>query len=164
MHVPPQEISDVVQEAYLRIARMDSVSHIRNGRAYLFTAARALVLERIRHERVVRIDNMTEVQALSIVDDDPDPERMVGARQELQRIRDLIDGLPARCREIFTLRRIEGMPQRQIAEKMGIPEHIVEAQSVRGLKLIIRALEEEGWDRNERPGRSPRTKKEKQIG
>ena len=50
------DVEDIVQESYCRIAGLSDVSHIRSGRAYLFTTARMLVLERIRRSRVVSID------------------------------------------------------------------------------------------------------------
>lgn len=147
MAVPEDEISDIVQDAYVKIAKLDSVAHIRSGRSYFFTTARTMLLDRIRRERIVRIDSMTEMEALRLADDDPGPERRVSARIELERVRRLIEALPDRCREIFELRRVQGVPQREIAERLGIAEHIVEAQAVRGLKLILKALaQDEGYD------------------
>ena len=143
MAVPEQEISDIVQDSYLRIAKLDSVAHIRNGRAYFFTTARAVLLQRVRRDKIVRIDSLTEAEALKLYDDDPGPERHTSARRELARVRRLIDALPSPCRQIFELRRIDGVPQREIAERLGIPEHTVEAQSRRGLKLILKALASE---------------------
>ena len=149
MAVPEQEIGDIVQDAYLRISKLDSVAHIRSGRGYFFTTARTSLLQRIRHERIVRIDSMTEMEALTLADEDPGPERHASARQELARVRALIDALPDRCREIFELRRIQGVPQREIAERLGIPEHTVEAQAIRGLKLILKALAGDGGNDSE---------------
>ena len=140
MAVSEHEISDIVQDAYLRIAQLDSVAHIQSGRAYFFTTARMAYLQRIRRERIVRIDSMAEMESLNLVDEDPGPERRASGRQELARVRALIEGLPDRCREIFQLRRIEGVPQREIATRLGIPEHTVEQQATRGLKLILKAL------------------------
>jgi RNA polymerase sigma-70 factor (ECF subfamily) len=77
---------------------------------------------------------------LYLADDDPGPERRTGAKLELERVRALIDSLPERCRQIFELRRIQGVPQREIAEMLGLPEHTIEAQATRGLKLILKAL------------------------
>lgn len=136
------DVEDVIQEAYLRIARLDDVSHIRSGRAYLFATAKILVLERILRSRVVRIDTVTEIDSLSILEDEPSPERVAAGRQVLARIRRLIDGLPDRCRRIFELRKIEGLSQRQVSEAIGVPEHIVENDVAKGLKLILRAVEE----------------------
>lgn len=143
MAVPEQEIGDIVQETYLQLTKLDSIGHIRSGRAYFFTTARTVLLMRIRHERIVRIDSMTEMQALTLADETPGPEQQVSARMELERVRRIIEDLPERCREIFELRRIQGVSQREIAEQLGIPEHTVEQQAVRGLKLIRKALFDE---------------------
>ena len=146
--VPEQEVSDIVQDAYLSLAQLDSVGHITNGRAYFFQTARMALLQRIRRERIVRIDSMTEMDALTIADEDPGPERHASGRQELARVRALIAALPDRCREIFELRRIHGVPQREIAERLGISENVVERQAGRGLKLILKAIagDEQGED------------------
>lgn len=138
-----EEIDDIVQDAYLNIARLKSVAHIRDGRAYLFTTARMILLQRIRRDRIVRIDRLTDVEALTLEDEAPGPERRASAIRELDRVRRLIDALPPRCREIFELRRIQGVPQREIAARLGVPEHTVEQQAVRGLRLILKAIAEE---------------------
>lgn len=144
MAVSREEIDDIVQDSYLAIAKLQSVAHIRDGRAYLFTTARMVVLQRVRRNRIVSIDSLTEAEALAIEDSDPGPERRAGARRELERVRRLIDDLPGGCREIFELRRVQGMPQKQIAERLGIAEHTVEQQSMRGLKLILKAIASDG--------------------
>jgi RNA polymerase sigma-70 factor (ECF subfamily) len=137
---PAEDVDDIVQEAYCRLAGLASVAHIANGRAYFFQTARNIVLERIRRSRVVRIDCATEIDALNIVDSEPSPERIVASRRELARVRELIEGLPERCRDIFKLRRVQGMPQRDIARLLGVSENVVEMQTMRGLRLILRAL------------------------
>ena len=157
MAVPEEEISDIVQDAYLKISKLDSVAHIHNSRGYFFATARTMLLDRIRRNRIVRIDSMTEMEALTLADEDPGPERRVSARLELERVRRLIEALPDRCREIFELRRVQGVPQREIAARLGIPEHTIEQQATRGLKLILKALAgEEGGD-----SQIPRPKREK---
>src|SRR3546814_9797994 len=63
------------------------------------------MLQRSRRNRIVRIDHLTDAQALALEDDAPGPDRHVAARRELARVRRMIDDLPPRCREIFELRR-----------------------------------------------------------
>lgn len=60
MAVPEQEISDVLQDAYLKISKLDSVGHIQSGRAYFFTIVRTILFDRIRREQIVRIESITE--------------------------------------------------------------------------------------------------------
>lgn len=138
----PDDLEDVIQEAYCQISGLKDVRHIRSGRAYLFRTARNVVLMRLRRARVVSLETVTEIDALSIVGEEMSPERIVAGRRELARVRRLIEGLPQPCREIFELRKIEGFSQREVAEKMAVPEHIVENGVRRGLKLILKALAE----------------------
>ncbi|MDR6625545.1 RNA polymerase sigma factor [Caulobacter segnis] len=136
------DIDDIVQETYCRLAALESTAHIANGRAYFFRMARNISIEKIRRARIVRIDCITEMDALNVVDDEPSPERVVASRRELGRVRRLIEDLPERCRQIFTLRRIHGLSQREIAARLGVTENVVETQAARGLRLILRALSE----------------------
>lgn len=140
--VPEAEVEDVIQDAYCRIAGLERVDHIRNGRAYLFQAAKSIVIDRLRRARVVSIEAVTEIDALDVVHDEPSPERVAAGRRELARVRGLIDALPERCRRIFELRKVHGLPQREVARMMEVPETTVENDVVKGLRLILRAMAE----------------------
>lgn len=136
----PDDLEDVIQETYCQIAGLRDVSHIRSGRAYFFTAARSIVLMRLRRARIVSIESVTEIESMALVGDEPSPERIAAGRRELDRVRRLIEGLPDRCRRIFELRKIEGVSQREVAERLGVAEHIVENDVTKGLKLILQAI------------------------
>lgn len=138
----PDDVEDVIQEAYCQIAGLRDVGHIQSARAYLFTTARSVVLMRLRRARIVRIETVSEIDNLDMVGEEPSPERVAAGRRELARVRRLIDGLPDRCRRIFELRKIEGLSQREVAKKMGVAEHIVENDVGKGLKLILKAIAE----------------------
>jgi len=152
--LPADQIDDAVQEAYCRIAALDQVGHIASGRKYLFETARNIVLEQIRRARIVRIDTVMEIELHAIEEDELSPERIASSRRELQRVGNLIAALPERCRRIFELRRINGIPQREIARMLGVTENVVEAQAVRGLKLILKALAGEDLETASRDRRS----------
>jgi RNA polymerase sigma-70 factor (ECF subfamily) len=154
----PADIDDVIQESYCRIAALESVAHIENGRAYLFQTARHLALEHIRRARIVRIDSVTDIELLSIVDEGPSPERILAGSRQLERVRGLIEGLPPKCREIFVLRRIHGVPQKEIARELGVSENTVEMHAKRGLKMILRAFEGDGSHVDEHLGEGNRGK------
>lgn len=136
------EVEDVIQEAYCRLLALKDTSHIASPRAYFFTAARAVVIDHVRRSRVVRMETITETSSFNVVLDEPSPERVTAGRRELDRVRRLIAALPDRCRRVFELRKIEGMPQREIAALLGVTETIVENDVVKGQRLILRALAE----------------------
>ncbi|MCB1590395.1 MAG: hypothetical protein KDI56_15900, partial [Xanthomonadales bacterium] len=63
------EIDDVVQETYGVLAALDSVSHIRDPRSYLYTTARSILLQQVRRARIVAIESMAEIESLCIHED-----------------------------------------------------------------------------------------------
>ncbi len=101
-----QDVDDVIQEAYCRLSAMDDVTHVGNGRAYLFQTTRNIVLEQLRRSKIVRIDNVTDLGSLSIIDEAPPMDRIVAGARELQRVEQVIGRLPFKCRRVFILRRI----------------------------------------------------------
>jgi len=141
--VSPEDADDLIQEAYCRLAALESVDHIARPDGYFFQTVRMLLTEQVRRSRIVRIETVTEIDSLSIYSDDPSPERITAARRELARVRDLIEGLPDRCRRIFELRKIHGVPQREIARMLGVTESTVENDGVKGMRLILKALRED---------------------
>lgn len=143
--VDPSDVDDVIQEAYCRLSELGSVAHIRHGGAYFFTTARSIVLQRLRRERTVSIEVAREPQMIEEFHaDDPSPERVVGARRELERVLRLIDELPQHYQRVIELRRIQGLSQKETARILGVTENVVENHSVRGLRMILRALSRSG--------------------
>lgn len=139
----PDDIDDVIQEAYCRLSELDSIQHIRNGRAYFFTVARSILLQRLRRERVVKIDTIAEIDLLGAIDESPSPERVVGARGELRRVLDVISSLPQAYRRAVELRRIHGFSQKETARHLGVSEKAVENNTLRGLRLVLQTLARE---------------------
>jgi RNA polymerase sigma-70 factor (ECF subfamily) len=62
------------------------------------------------------------------LDDDDDIPETVARNQELALLTEAIQTLPERCRQIFTLRTVYGMTQRDIGAKLGISDRTVAAQ------------------------------------
>jgi RNA polymerase sigma-70 factor (ECF subfamily) len=134
------DVEDIVQESYCRISSLKDVSHIRNGRAYLFTTARMIILEKIRRSRVVNIETVIELDKLQISSDLSSPEDEIVTQNYLNHVKNLIEDLPSRCRSVFQMRKIEGLSQREVATRLGIAEHTVENDVAKGLSLILKAI------------------------
>ena len=102
-----------------------------------------LLTEQMRRSRIVQIQTVTEIDQLPIYSDEPSPERITAARRELAKVQELIESLPVRCRRIFELRKIHGVPQREIARMLGVTESTVENDGVKGMRLILGAIRED---------------------
>lgn len=140
----PDDADDILQHAYCRLAELDYVGHIRSPRAYFFTTARSILLERMRRAQVVQFQTMTDLAASSIVDESPSPETVAGARLELQHVLALVDALPPAYRDVLRLRRIEGLSQKESAARLGVSEKVIENNISRGLRMLLKALAEGG--------------------
>jgi len=140
------DVDDVVQESYAQLATLGDVDHVRDPRAYLFRVAHSLVLQQVRRARIVPIVVLAEVERLEVSQDELTPERHALAGQELNRIGALIAALPDKCRQAFVLRKIEGLPQRDIAARMGVSENTVEKHIGKGLRLLAEALGADAGD------------------
>lgn len=134
------EEDDLIQEAYCRLANLDAVGHIRSAHAYFMTTVKNILWERIRRERVVKFTDVADFNALNIYDTGPGPDRIVESAQYLATVLSVVDGLPERCRQVFRLRRLEGLSQRETATRMKISENIVEKEIIFGLKAIREAM------------------------
>jgi RNA polymerase sigma factor (sigma-70 family) len=133
------DIDDLVQECFARIWAADFAT-IRNGRAYLFTTIRNLLTEYARRRRIVPIELLGEIESLSIISEEPGPDRRVGARQELDRLRVIVAALPEQCRRVFELRKFEGLSHKDIVQRMGLSAKTVENHLTRALARIAEAL------------------------
>lgn len=140
--VKPHELDDIIQDVYCRLLRLESVDHIEDPRAYLFRAARNVLLEQVRKSKIVSIMTVQNLDELGVADLGPSPESAASSRAELTRVLALIGELPERCRQVFELRKVHGLSQAETAKALRISENIVEKETARGLTLILRHMAE----------------------
>lgn len=131
------EIDDVVQETYAVLAALPSVAHIQNPKTYAFSVAHSLVLRHIRRSRIVSIDAMAEVEQLSLLGEGDSAERQVADWEELGNLAQAIANLPLKCRQAFTLRKIDGLSQREVAAHMGVSENTIEKHIGKALRVLM---------------------------
>ncbi|HEY3814134.1 MAG TPA: RNA polymerase sigma factor [Caulobacteraceae bacterium] len=137
--LPNCDIDEVVQEAYARLWAADT-DRIANPRAYFFVTARHLVGEALRRSRIVQIETVADIDSLNIVDDDGGPERRLSGREDVERLKRVLETVPPKCREAFELRKFDGLSQREIAQKMGIAESTVEKHLAKALRLVMKEM------------------------
>ena len=140
------EIDDVIQETYTRLVAAESVAHIRDAKSYAFQIAGSVVVDHLRRLKVVSIASVSDLDHLELPSEEPSPERQVIDREELHRLAQLIASLPGRVRDVFTLRRVYGLSQREVAERLGIAESTVEKHMARGFLLMLEPLRHGGND------------------
>jgi len=128
---------DVIQEAYTILAELPTVEDIRHPRAYLFQVARSVITRHIRRARIVAIHAVDDLERLEHPDEAATPERLAIDRDELRQLARAIAAMPLKTRQAFVLRRVKGLPQREIAAQMRISENTVETHISRGILFLM---------------------------
>ena len=130
------EVPDLRQETYARVFEAARTMRPVSPRGFLFTTAHHLMADRVRHERVVSIEAVGDIEALNVLTDEISAEQHVSARQELKRLAAAMDRLPPRCREVIWLRRVEGLSQKETAERLGVSVKAIEQHVSKGGRLL----------------------------
>lgn len=134
------DAADLRQDVYVRVCEVARRQVPNPVRPFVFTIARNLLIDRMRHEQVVPIEAVSDLEALNIAIEAPGAERAVMARDELRRLQIALDRLSPRCREVVVLARIEGLSGRAIAARLGISELAVSQQLDNGMRALADVL------------------------
>jgi RNA polymerase sigma factor (sigma-70 family) len=130
------EVRDLCQETYARVYEAALASRPASARSFLFTTAHHLVADRVRRERVVSIGAFGDIEALNVSVDEISTEQRVSAREELKRLARALDRLPPKCRTVVWLRRVEGLSQKEVAQRLGVSVKAVEHHISKGGRLL----------------------------
>ena len=139
-----RDIDDVVQESFLRVWRARLTQPVRSARAFLFKVARHHALDQVRRNAIAPVETVRDLAALPVIDDERDVVAALSRREKIRLLAAAIDRLPPRCREIVVLRKLECLPQKQVATRLGLAEKTVEAQVARGIELCEAYLRRHG--------------------
>jgi len=136
----PVDAEDARNDIYIRI--LEFAQHTRPAipKAFLFSTARNLLIDLARRNRVVAIDLLEDLEVLNVLIEEVSPERHASGRQQLQRLAMFFDRLPVKCRNVLWMRRIDGLPQREVARLLGVTEATVEKHVHRGMRYLANSL------------------------
>lgn len=140
------DIADLLQDVYVGVYEAAQKKIPDSARHFVFATARNLLVSRARRERIVPFETVADMEALGFVADAPGPEQSAVARDELLRLQAGLDRLPARAREAFILRQIEGLSRHEIAQRMGISDKTVRWHLNEGLRALADIMYGESAD------------------
>ena len=123
-----QEAKEVAQEAYMRLLQLKEPGDPVLLRAYLFKTATHLAIDRLRHRNVryrAEEHGMLPVKVDTSGRESDDPARQLLAREQASQLLGYLQELPVKCQQVFSLHRLDGVPQREVARRLGCSERMV---------------------------------------
>ena len=127
------QAEDLVQELWLKLAAA-SATPIADPVGYLYRAANNLMIS--RHRSSGRTERRDEQWTGTMAASDRSGEEAVAARQEIAAAEERLRSLGQRVLQSFVLFRVDGVPQREIAERLGISLSAVEKDLQRAYRAI----------------------------
>jgi RNA polymerase sigma factor (sigma-70 family) len=135
---------ELLQEIWLKIEARDS-GPVASPLSYLFRVADSLMIDRFRAARQAERRNRDWSDAndgtVPGVSDAPSAERLLVAREHARLAMDTLDSLGPRPAALFRRHRVDGVPQRQLAEEFGVSLSTVESD-LRRAYTALAALKE----------------------
>ncbi len=133
--VRPCDIEDVVQDTYLKALCAEERQNISSPKAFLFRIARNEALNEIRRKSRTTVEY---IEDLTSPEDDIAENSLESEAITQQRLglfcQSALEMSP-RCRRIFLMCKVYGIPHKEVAEQLGISVSGVEKQVARGLAI-----------------------------
>ena len=125
------EAHEIVQEAYVRLLKLDEPDVISYLRAFMYRTAANLVQDRLKQRQ--RRSELRQLLVTEAPEPQADVDLAVDADDALAIIRQAIDEMPPKCRTAFLLHRVHEVPVADIADQMGLSVRMVRLYIARGL-------------------------------
>jgi RNA polymerase sigma-70 factor (ECF subfamily) len=138
----PEEAAEIVQDVFSKIWEgRDEINPEDCLKAYIFKIAQNLSLNKLRRKKIE--SKYTEIYKLVYIEQQEfSAHESLLARELEEHIALSIGKLPAECRKVFELSRIEGLKYREIADTLQISVKTVEAQMSKALRSLRIELNE----------------------
>ena len=139
-----EDVEDLLHTTYERLLRADpeDVREVHSIRAFALKVATNVALDVLRRRQVIPIDLVTDMAELDVLSEEELVEEIVNADQELALLRNAVACLPKRSRQIFTLRKVYDLSQKEIAARLNISENTVEQHLRKAAKRCMELLKE----------------------
>lgn len=137
---------DIYHDIFVRLNTAHLPDEIGSPRAFLYRMAFNLANDhrRAASRRVARdgawLDVATQSAGGEAISDQPDVDRAIDARRQVEHMLAALSDLSPKCRQVFTLHRLQGLSHRQVAETLGITTKTVEKHMTAALKQLTLKL------------------------
>lgn len=138
----PQEAEDVMQDTILKVCAQKDLDKIENLGAYLSRSCVNKSLDILRRRRT---EESVKKEILYTSDgEDGIAEENTRGSNLIGKIISLIARLPGSCRQIVSLKLIEGYDYQEIAQITSLNENSIRSKFMRGRQMLSEHLKKEG--------------------
>ncbi len=134
----PQEIEDVVQEVFVRVLEAKQRRNTQVNASYLYRATRNLALNTLDKMENKLTDTVGDFESSTVLFESSLLEDDFESRERFELFCRAVRQLPLKCQRVFILRRVYGLSQKEIAQRLGISIKTVE---VHMSKAIVRCTD-----------------------
>ena len=137
---------DIVSDFFLKLWEdHERITITTSLQAYLYKGVHNSCLKHLEHLKVLRkyrdyAQYMLNNSALFQSQTDQQPLSLLISQETLAEIENAIDALPAQCKEVFLLARMDGLSYQEIAEKLGVSINTVRTQITRAMTKLRESL------------------------
>ena len=131
--VSESDAEEVIQEAFVRLLRLDEPSAHSYLRSYLQRIATNIAIDRFRRKQRSPEVRLSDEETMQHSIYQLSPERVETSRDTLKALQQSLEKLPEKCRKAFLLYKVEGQSYQQVAQTLAISESMVR-------KYVLRAL------------------------
>lgn len=146
-----QDIEDVSQEAFLRAFKAEKTTKVLQPKSFLFRIAKNVAISQLRSKSRQITDYIEDQSVGDVLVSEWSTEDEVMAQQKLGIHCEAVAALPPKCRRVYLMRKVYGMPHKEIAERLGIATSTVEKHLLKGVEACDRFIRE----RNQEPYKAP---------
>lgn len=140
------DVEDLRQDVYMRVCAAAYKEIPNPARPLVFTIARNLLIDQVRHEQVVPIDVVENLDVLNVAIDERSPDRTVIAREELRKLQAALEKLSERERTAIVMQKIDGLSTREIADRTSMSERTVRRVLNEGFRALAELMLREPTD------------------
>jgi RNA polymerase sigma-70 factor (ECF subfamily) len=134
----PNDVEDVVQEAFVKVIKIKNSSEIKDIKPYLFQTVKNLSFNYLQKSEYKLSDSIGDFEDENVSIDSQTLEEEFESRQRFELFCRAVRVLPIKCQRVYILRKVYGFSQKEIAQHMNISVKTVEAHLT---KAIVRCTD-----------------------
>ncbi len=134
------EVEDLVQDVFYRLTSRADQAQLERPEAFIFQIAANLLRDKARREATKRTFTKQLSDQNENAFEELSPERVLLGKEKVVALKNALNELPERTRNVFLLHRFEEFKYREIAQHLGISMSSVEKHMMDAIKHLAHRL------------------------